>query len=801
MKTKASTLLLFLSFIVQFSKAQIDVEFNIYPDSGQTTISPYIYGCNWTTETNASTEQNFSFIRMGGNRTTSYNWENNASNAGEDWNNASDDYWAEYLDISASDTPGIVATTIIDQAKANDSEALITLQMAGYVAADKNGTVDTTAPSDRWCEVVAAKNADYSLSPDLTDGKVYMDEYVNFLKNTYGSGGVKFALDNEPSLWSTSHPYIHANSTACQELIEKSITLASAVKAVDSSAEVFGFVSYGFNSYRTFQDASDWKSLSGSHNWFLGYYLEKMKEASDSVGERLIDVLDLHWYPEAEGDNRIINSSANTTNDKLARLQAPRTLWDSDYTEDSWIAQYFSSYLPLIPSLQNSIDTYNPGTKLAISEFQYGGYDDITGAIALSDALGIFGKYGVYAAMHWDTPGSYGSLAYQLYRNYDGHNATYGDINVTASMSDKENSSVYASVVSDNEDELHIIALNKSMEDSITGTFNINGSLNNYTSVLVYTIREDAAEITTENDITISGNSFTYVLPALSAFHFIVSKKGEHVSVTGVELTPEIDSISIHGTTQIEAIVSPDNATTKGVNWSSSDPLVATVSSSGLVTGISEGSATIKASTYDGGFSDSSIIFVSSFIPPCEDPVSTSLPLSIEGTGTYCYVTSGNIGYVNSWNAAMVEINGVDYTNIWADTLPDMINGNYYIHYKGTYSWSHLEVNSSEGSSSDAVLMAKTQSTLKNTFGCTQTSENLWLFPNPATDQIEIMLPNDGTGSQSNLKVISNAGKTLISETFTGTSYVLDISGFSNGVYNILINNESALYKGTFIKQ
>ena len=75
----------------------------------------------------------------------------------------------------------------------------------------------------------------------------------------------------------------------------------------------------------------------------------------------------------------------------------------------------------------------------------------------------------------------------------------------------------------------------------------------------------------------------------------------------------------------------------------------------------------------------------------CDNPTSISIPFTQNGVGEYCWVTSDNIAYVNSWNMATLEINGVDYTNTWSGTMPDKIDGNYYIYYHGLYDWSHFE--------------------------------------------------------------------------------------------------------------
>jgi len=72
------------------------------------------------------------------------------------------------------------------------------------------------------------------------------------------------------------------------------------------------------------------------------------------------------------------------------------------------------------------------------------------------------------------------------------------------------------------------------------------------------------------------------------------------VSVTGLTLNSTIVSLVPTQTTQLSVTVTPPNATNKGVIWSSSDSTIATVSSSGLVTGVAIGFATIAVMTVDG---------------------------------------------------------------------------------------------------------------------------------------------------------------------------------------------------------
>lgn len=135
---------------------------------------------------------------------------------------------------------------------------------------------------------------------------------------------------------------------------------------------------------------------------FQEFWLSQVAAAEQAAGRRLVDVLDVHWYPEAtRGGTRIIGTDT-TPAVVAARLQAPRSLWDPSYTETSWITSS-STFGPirLIPRLFDKIAASDPGTKLAITEYNYGGGSHISGAIAEADVLGVFGREGVFAAAEW----------------------------------------------------------------------------------------------------------------------------------------------------------------------------------------------------------------------------------------------------------------------------------------------------------------------------------------------------------------------------------------------------------------
>ncbi|MEO5930267.1 MAG: glycoside hydrolase family 44 protein [Candidatus Kapaibacterium sp.] len=552
MKRLIQTLVLALLPAAALAQSPIHVQFAIDANLDTFRISPYIYGSNGQGDDPTA---NIAARRAGGNRWTGYNWENNASHAGTDFNNQSDNYMTYMLADSLENKPGIVPRLFHQESMSTSSYSLITLPAAGYVAKDKSGVVsqEQTAPSARWAEVKPAKGSPFMLAPDIGDNSVYADEEVNFLVTAFGvstKGGVRgYAIDNEPALWPTTHPRIHPGKTGVREVIDKGIALARAVKGVDAGAEIFGPVAYGYAEFRNCQDAPDWSSYSSYGN-FLGAYLAKMKEAEATYTMRLLDVLDLHWYPEARGKGNdsasvriVFDKNGTDPGVQQARMQAPRSLWDSTFREDSWIGQYFSP-VALIPAMRASINKYYPGTKLAFTEYNYGGDKDISGGIAVADVLGIFGKYGVYMSNYWGTVGDYVSTGYRIYRNYDGHESTFGNINARAISSDYLNSSVYAASSSSDRSKFHIVAINKSMTDPIIGNFSV-ASDRKFISGKVFTFNGsgmDIRETTPVSGLSADGSttSFTYTIPPMTVVHLVLES-----SASGVDRASGAEEIAL----------------------------------------------------------------------------------------------------------------------------------------------------------------------------------------------------------------------------------------------------------------
>jgi hypothetical protein len=487
----------------------VDVTLDIHSDKNVHAISPLIYGTNGASgiATNKQT-----LVRLGGNRWTAYNWENNASNAGSDYLYQNDGY------LSSSNTPGDAVYRSVETARAAGASTLVTVPIVDYVAADKRGDGDVRNSgsnylSTRFKQNRAVKGSAFSTSPSASDGYVYQDEFVNWLKVKEPNAKLLFSLDNEPDLWFDTHAEVHPASVGYAELVKRNTDYAKAIKSVLPAAKVLGPASYGWYGFVTLQDAPD----GSGKGEFLDYYLAQMKKAEAAAGKRLIDYLDLHWYPEATGGGVRIAGSDTSSAVVKAREQAPRSLWDSTYTETSWITSYLGEPIRLLSRVNSKITANYPGTGIAITEWNYGGGEHISGAIATADALGIFGREKVGLATFWELNGSesYTYAAFRAFRNFNGAGAAFGDTSIQANTSDLANVTVYASIDSTKPSRMVVVAINKSTAQKVAGIKIAHTSA--YSKGQVHTITSSGASLKSVPDVSaVATNAFRYTMPAQS---------------------------------------------------------------------------------------------------------------------------------------------------------------------------------------------------------------------------------------------------------------------------------------------
>jgi len=125
-------------------------------------------------------------------------------------------------------------------------------------------------------------------------------------------------------------------------------------------------------------------------------------------------------------------------------------------------------------------------------------------------------------------------------------------------------------------------------------------------------------------------------------------------AVVSVALTPAVDSVIVGFTKQLKPTLTPAYPTNGAVSWSSSDNSIATVSSTGLVTGIATGNATITVTTQDGGKTAQSSIKVTPVIGVTGVTLDPAMTIGL-GTSKNLIATVLPASAVNknvSWNSS-----------------------------------------------------------------------------------------------------------------------------------------------------
>ncbi|MBB3697834.1 PKD domain-containing protein [Flammeovirga yaeyamensis] len=128
---------------------------------------------------------------------------------------------------------------------------------------------------------------------------------------------------------------------------------------------------------------------------------------------------------------------------------------------------------------------------------------------------------------------------------------------------------------------------------------------------------------------------------------------------------------------------------------------------------------------------------------PCGNPTPITVPFVKNGAGEFCWVTSEAFPIINSWNLDLLEINGVDLTNKYSQDIPEPINGQWTIHYIGSFNWSHFHIEA------PTTPMAATQAQS--------------VYPNPFTNTVTVDLK--GTNA-SKVELIDENGQVL--NTYSG---------------------------------
>ncbi len=487
-------------------------------------VSPTIFGIAW-----ADTDKDIGATahRWGGNTTTRYNWKlGNAWSSANDWfwENQEIDSWEKFVG-KAAEKGGLAAITVPIMgwvAKDTTSCAYPTSKFKNQEKTDEhrpqcgNGKKPdgkTLIPPDtdpsRWSTKITPEDVgawvEKIRAADQKRGKRVVYQYI---------------LDNEPGLWDSTHRDVHPEPTTYDELLEKTIAFGTAVRKADPDAVIAGPAEWGWPNY--FFSGKDAKAgfqlkpdrRAHGDEPILAWYLKKLAEHEKKTGIRVLDVLDVHIYPQGDGvqgggpDGDDGYGKTDRATNEL-RYRTTRSLWDREYKDESWI----NEAVYLIPRMKDLIAQNYPGRGFQIGEYNFGAEQHVAGAVALAEALGRFALFGLSHAFYWTYPKKPKPAywAFRAYRNYDGNGGHFLEHIVPSSS--PSGTSLYASR-DESGKKWVLIALNFSADRPFDANIALTGcSPAQVTKSLVYTGGETGF---TNGDAKASGATITAKLPPTS---------------------------------------------------------------------------------------------------------------------------------------------------------------------------------------------------------------------------------------------------------------------------------------------
>lgn len=448
------------------------IEVRVDSKAGIQKISPYIFGKNISGLNDAETsdlakiaaedstikrmnEIGFRFFRANnGNNATRYNWRKKLT-VHPDW----------YNNVYAHDWD-ITAKTIQD--KLPGANAMYAFQLSGYAAssADYNfNDWDFYQTNGSWAKSTldlaggGVASADGQTALKTGNYSLYNEEWpadstvaiLNHWKDDVKLDMKRFeywSMDNEMEIWSGTHSDLPLTVTQ-QFLVERYLDVAKKAKKAWNDIKLTGPVAA--NEWQWCGVDSDPNAAEERNYCWLEYFIKKVAEAQKASGVKLLDVLDIHWYPtEKTYEDRInwhrVFFDTTYVYPGANGIKKVNGGWDNSIVKEfifkrlnDWMNAYFGK---------------NHGIGLGLTETDLTTDDAMLTALIYASFLGTFMDNGVELFTPWSWGDGMDEVAH-LFIRY-GH-----EFRVASTSSNDSLVSAYSSVT-ESQDSMTIILVNRS---------------------------------------------------------------------------------------------------------------------------------------------------------------------------------------------------------------------------------------------------------------------------------------------------------------------------------------------------
>jgi hypothetical protein len=446
-------------------------------------VSPRIYGIAgagddppWIWELGATAR------RWGGNGASRYNWElGNAWNTNHDW---------FFRNVPVSGRPSFGWSAFLDEDLEHGVATALTVPTLGWVAKDASSysfPISTVGPQAAHAPElpdagngVRADGTPLPAAPTRTSVRstpASVEAWVRAIREGDRARGRRrvqlYILDNEPGLWHRTHRDVRAEPLTYDELLERTVAYAGAIRRADPGATIAGPAAWGWQellySAADVEAGVDRRPDRRAHGDvpLLAWWLRELARYERRTGARLLDVVDVHFYPQSDAIGVGRRGGTDPATSAL-RLRSTRALWDPSYEDESWIGEKVA----LIPTLRRWIAENRPGLGISIGEWNFGAEEHMSGGLAVAEALGRFGAEGIHSAHYWTYPPrrSPAYWAFRAFRDFDGKGGRFLDWSLPATArGEAKLASLFASADEDRR-EVVAVLLNLSPTSALSAT-------------------------------------------------------------------------------------------------------------------------------------------------------------------------------------------------------------------------------------------------------------------------------------------------------------------------------------------
>ena len=521
------SLALAVSFLAEVAtaaprKVVVHVEASPKETKGSRAISPWIYGFGTYFEDAKAPGEPLalrpSVIRWGGNTAERFNWETNAWNTGSDW---------FFMNVHAP-FPDLIGHFMHNNAAAGIA-SIVTLPLNGWVAKDHNSVSfpKSQFPNQAGFDQAAGNGLSTSGDPLPADpkrtsvaaGPDFLMRWVNKLKTQFAPSDPHFyILGNEPMLWPSTHRDVHPELTSYDEVLTKFTAAAIAVRRADPDAVIIGPALWGWLAMRRSaldgqKDKRNADYASHGKVEFLPWFLREIAKKEAELHLRLIDVIDVHYYPEGDELRKAATPEAlSAPRNRHLRLQATRSLWDPTYKDQSWIAEP----IRFLPRLRELAEGMQPPRRFGVGEYNFRGETDAAGGVAVAEVLGLFAQYGTYMACYWTKPpsGSAAATGWRIVRNYDGKGGAFGDELLHNDHGPQAEVSVFSAFASKRH-VTTVMVVNKDLGEPADAVITLGGGENcRKRAARLFQVQERSANSISSTAVTSEGPSCSFSIKA-----------------------------------------------------------------------------------------------------------------------------------------------------------------------------------------------------------------------------------------------------------------------------------------------